>query len=65
MRGTADAIMSDGDARAIADNVNRTHPGMASYVEVPLADHLLSVKEGLAADVAATMINWMKERLAK
>src|SRR5262249_10171792 len=34
MRGTADNIMSDADARAIAENVNRAHPGMATYVEV-------------------------------
>ncbi|MFY9560229.1 MAG: alpha/beta hydrolase [Terriglobales bacterium] len=29
MRGTADTIMSDADARAIEENVNRAHPGMA------------------------------------
>jgi len=65
MRGTADTIMSDADARAIAENVNRAHPGMARYVEVPGGDHLLSVKGKLADEVAPTMMKWMQEQLAK
>jgi pimeloyl-ACP methyl ester carboxylesterase len=65
LRGTSDTIMSDADARAIADNVNRAHPGMARYVEVPGTDHLLSVKGKLAEDVAPTMMKWMREQLAK
>jgi pimeloyl-ACP methyl ester carboxylesterase len=65
IRGTADTIMSDADARAIADNVNRAHPGMARYVEVPGGDHLLSVNEKLAGDVAPLMLKWMQEQLAK
>jgi pimeloyl-ACP methyl ester carboxylesterase len=65
MRGTADAIMSDADARAIADNVNRAHPGMARYVEIPGGDHLLSLKGKLAEDVVPTMMKWMREQLAK
>ena len=64
MRGAADTIMSDADARAIADNVNRLHPGMARYVEVSGADHLLSVKGNLADDVVPTMLQWMREQLA-
>jgi len=65
MRGTADTIMSDADARAIAENVNRAHAGMARYVEVPGADHLLSVKGKLTDDVAPTMMKWMQEQLGK
>jgi hypothetical protein len=34
MNGTADDIMSNADARTLAENVNRTHPGMARYVEI-------------------------------
>jgi pimeloyl-ACP methyl ester carboxylesterase len=64
MRGTADNIMSDADARAIAENVNRVHPGMARYVEIAGGDHLLSVKGKLAEDVAPTMIKWMREQLS-
>lgn len=65
MRGTSDTIMSDADARAIAENVNRAHAGMAEYVEVPGGDHLLSVKGKLADDAAPTMMKWMREQLAK
>ena len=65
MRGTSDTIMSDADARAIAENVNRTHAGMALYVEVPGGDHLLSVKGKLAEDAVPTMMKWMREQLAR
>jgi pimeloyl-ACP methyl ester carboxylesterase len=65
MRGASDTIMSDADARAIAENVNRTDAGMALYVEVPGGDHLLTVKGKLADDVAPTMMKWMREQLAR
>ncbi len=65
MRGTSDTIMSDADARAIAENVNRAHAGMARYVEMPGGDHLLSMKGKLADDVAPTMMKWMREQLAR
>jgi pimeloyl-ACP methyl ester carboxylesterase len=65
LRGTADTIMSDADVRAIAENVNRAHTGMARYVEVPGGDHLLSVKGKLADDVAPMMMNWMREQLER
>jgi uncharacterized protein len=63
MHGTSDTIMSDADARAIVANVNRAHPGMARYVEVPGGDHLLSVKGQLADEVTPTMLKWMREQL--
>ena len=65
MRGTADTIMSDLDAHAIAENVNRSHPGMARFVEVPGGDHLLSVHGKLVDDVVPTMLKWMREQLGK
>jgi pimeloyl-ACP methyl ester carboxylesterase len=65
MRGTADTVMSDADARAIADNVNKSHPGMARYVEVLGGDHLLSVHNKLVDEVVPTMLKWMREKLAK
>lgn len=65
MRGTADRIMSDADARAILETVNRAHPGLARYVEVPGGDHLLSVHGKLAEDVVPTMLQWMREQLGK
>ena len=63
MRGTFDTIMSDADARAIADNVNLKHRGMAKYVEVPGADHLLSVNGKLVEDVVPTMMKWMQQQI--
>lgn len=63
MRGTADSVMSDADSRAIAENVNRTHPGLARYVEVPGADHLLSVNRKLEDSVIPTMLRWLPENL--
>ena len=65
IRGTADTIMSDADSRAIADNVNRAHPGMARYVEVPGGDHVLAVNRKPADEVAPVMLKWMQEQLAK
>lgn len=62
MRGTADQIMSDADARALAATVNHAHPGLAEYVEINGADHLLSVNGRLADDVISTMIRWLRER---
>lgn len=65
MRGTSDTVMSEADSRAIADNVNHAHAGLARYVEVPGGDHLLSVKGKLVEDVVPTMLSWMREQLAK
>lgn len=63
MHGTADDIMSNADARAITETVNRAHPGLAQYVEVKGGDHLLMVDRKLADDVVPTMLKWMKEQL--
>jgi pimeloyl-ACP methyl ester carboxylesterase len=65
MRGTADSIMSDGDSRALAETVNRTHSSNARYVEVKGADHVLMVNGKLSEDVVPTMLTWMRELLAK
>lgn len=65
LRGASDAIMSEADARAIADTVNRAHPNTATYVQIPDADHLLSVHGKLSGDVVPAMLKWMKENLGK
>ena len=65
MRGTADRIMSDGDARALAASVNHAHPALATYVEIKDTDHLLTVNGRLAEDVVPTMLQWMEKQLAK
>jgi len=63
MHGTADDIMSSEDARAIAETVNRAHPGLARYEEIKGGDHLLTVNGKLAEDVVPMMLMWMKEQL--
>ena len=65
IRGTADDIMSNADARAISNIVNRTHPGLARYEEIPGGDHLLTVNGKLADDVVPIMLQWMREQLSK
>jgi pimeloyl-ACP methyl ester carboxylesterase len=65
MHGTADDIMSSADAQAIAETVNRAHPGLAQDVEVNGGDHLLMVDRKLADDVVPTMLKWMREQLSK
>jgi len=65
MRGGADTIMSDADSRAIVDNVNRSHPGKARFVEIPGADHSLAVGRPLHASVFGTMTDWMRQVLGE
>lgn len=60
LRGSSDPIMSFNDSVAIADIVNRTSPGHAEFVEVPGADHLLSVNGKLAEAVVPKILGWMK-----
>jgi len=61
--GTADTIMSDADSRAIAASVNRSHPALARYVEIPGGDHLLTIDGKLAVNVVPTMLDWMRDAL--
>lgn len=63
LRGSADSIMSQNDSVAIADIVNRKTNGRAEFVEVPNADHLLSVRGKLADPVVPKMLQWMNRQL--
>jgi alpha-beta hydrolase superfamily lysophospholipase len=65
LHGTADTIMSPSDSRAIADIVNRAHPGHATYAEIQDADHLLAVHNKLEEHVVPTMIDWMRKQLGQ
>jgi pimeloyl-ACP methyl ester carboxylesterase len=65
LHGTGDTIMSPSDSRAIADIVNRSHPGYATYAEIQDADHLLAVHNELEEHVVPTMIDWMKKQLGR
>jgi pimeloyl-ACP methyl ester carboxylesterase len=63
LRGSSDLIMSHNDSFAIADIVNRKTPGRAEFIEVPNADHLLSVHDKLADSVVPSMLAWINKRL--
>jgi pimeloyl-ACP methyl ester carboxylesterase len=63
MRGTADTIMSEADARAIADSANKLHNGNARYVEIPDGNHLLSVNGKLSDAVTPAILGWIREQL--
>jgi pimeloyl-ACP methyl ester carboxylesterase len=65
MHGSSDPIMSDADARAIVEAVNRGHPAKARFVEVQGADHLMTVNGKFAESVIPTMIEWMRQQMAK
>ena len=62
IHGSADTIMSQSDSRAIADIVNRAHPGRASYREIEGADHLLAVHNKLDEKVVPLMLDWMRKQ---
>jgi alpha-beta hydrolase superfamily lysophospholipase len=65
IHGSADTIMSQADSRAIADTVNRAHPGHATYMEVDGADHLLAVNQKFDDKVVPAMLDWMQNQLAQ
>jgi alpha-beta hydrolase superfamily lysophospholipase len=65
LHGSADTIMSPSDSRAIADTVNRVHPGAASYVEIDNANHSLAVNKQLSDKVVPAMLGWMRKQLAQ
>jgi pimeloyl-ACP methyl ester carboxylesterase len=65
LHGGADTIMSRSDSHAIADIVNRGHPGHATYIEIDGADHLLAVHDQLDDKVVPTIIDWLRKQLGR
>ncbi len=63
LHGTSDTIMSRADSIAIADSVNRAHPGHAEFVEIEGADHLLASHNKLLDSVVPKMLDWMHKQL--
>jgi hypothetical protein len=57
--------MSQSDSRAIADIVNRAHPGHASYKEIEGADHLLAIDNKLDEKVVSLMLEWMRKQIGQ
>ena len=64
VRGTNDTIMSHADAAAIAEIVNRVHPGKARFVEIPGMTHGFEVEKKFYAPLVALILDWTREQLA-
>jgi len=64
LHGTADTIMSRADSTAIAETVNRAHPGHAEFLEIDGGDHLLASHNKLIDSVAPKILAWMRKQLA-
>jgi uncharacterized protein len=64
IRGSEDTIMSRADSSAIAEIVNRTHPGRARYVEVDGMTHGFTVDKEFHAQVVSIILDWAREQLA-
>jgi pimeloyl-ACP methyl ester carboxylesterase len=60
LHGSADPIMSRADSQAIADSVNHTHPGNATYMEIDGADHSLAVGGKLDDRVVPVILKWLQ-----
>jgi pimeloyl-ACP methyl ester carboxylesterase len=65
LHGGADTIMSRSDSHAIADIVNRAHPGHATYTKIDGADHLLAVHDKLDDKVAPVILSWLRKQLGQ
>ena len=52
--------MSRADSQAIADSVNRAHPGQATYVEIDDASHALAIGQKLDDKVVPTILEWLQ-----
>ena len=64
IRGAADTIMSHADAAAIAETVNRMHPGKARFVEVPGMTHGFEVEKKFYAPLVPLILDWTREQVA-
>ena len=64
IRGSYDTIRSHADAAAIAEIVNRVHPGKARFVEVPGMSHGFEVEKRFYAPLVALILDWTREQLA-
>ena len=65
MRGTGDNIMSRTDSETIVRIVNQVHPGHARYVQFEDVTHGFTVNGKFFDSVIPTVLDWMKEQLAK
>ncbi len=56
--------MSRADSEAIAEIVNRAHPGRAHYFEPEGMSHGFQVGNKFYAELVPAILKWMKECLA-
>lgn len=64
IRGSKDTVMSHADSAAIAEIVNRAHPGKARYVEVEGMTHGFTVDKKFHSELIPMILDWMKKTLA-
>jgi pimeloyl-ACP methyl ester carboxylesterase len=65
IHGSADDVMSDADSRAIADHVNRRHPGRATYVDVTGMTHGFEIAKQFDSLLVPLIIDWMQAQLVE
>jgi pimeloyl-ACP methyl ester carboxylesterase len=64
IRGSKDTVMSRADSSAIAETVNRVHPGKARYLEMEGMTHGFTVEKKFQGEMVTVILNWAKEQLA-
>jgi pimeloyl-ACP methyl ester carboxylesterase len=64
IRGSKDTIMSRADSSAIAEIVNRAHPGRAQYMEVEGMTHGFTIDKKFYSDLVPTILKWTRAQLA-
>jgi pimeloyl-ACP methyl ester carboxylesterase len=64
IRGSKDTIMSRADGEAIAQIVNRAHPGHARYLEIDDMTHGLTINGKFYDELVPTVLNWLKDQVA-
>jgi uncharacterized protein len=64
IRGSKDTIMSRADSSAIAEIVNRGHPGRAQYLQVEGMTHGFTIDNKFYSDLVPTILKWTSAQLA-
>ena len=63
IRGSADDVMSRADSEAIAESVNRAHPGRARYLEIEQMNHGFNVNKKFHAELVPEILSSMRQWL--
>src|SRR6266566_3743594 len=57
IRGSKDTVMSRADSSAIAETVNRVHPGKARYLEMEGMTHGFTVEKKFQGEMVTVILN--------